>query len=59
MAAGFDGSDKIVVSTKMLRAELLSVKTDLGAGNWRDCPRLRGVRSEGSHGDDLGMSAGH
>jgi hypothetical protein len=29
MAAGLDGSDKIVVSTKMLRAELLSVKADL------------------------------
>lgn len=29
MAAGLDGSDKIVVSTRMLRAELLSVKADL------------------------------
>jgi sirohydrochlorin ferrochelatase len=28
-AAGLDGSDKIVVSTKMLRAGLLSVKADL------------------------------
>jgi hypothetical protein len=29
MAAGLDGSDKDVVSTKMLRVELLSVKADL------------------------------
>jgi hypothetical protein len=29
MAVGLDGSDKIVVSTKMLRAELLSVEADL------------------------------
>jgi hypothetical protein len=29
MEAGLDGSDRIVVSTKMLRAELLSVKADL------------------------------
>jgi hypothetical protein len=29
MAAGLDGSDKIIVSTKMLRAELLLVKADL------------------------------
>jgi hypothetical protein len=29
MATGLDGSDKIVVSTKMLHAELLSVKSDL------------------------------
>jgi hypothetical protein len=29
MAAGLDASDRIVVSTKMLRAELLSVKADL------------------------------
>jgi hypothetical protein len=29
MEAGLDGSDKIVVGTKMLRAELLSVKGDL------------------------------
>lgn len=29
MAAGRDGSDKIVLSTKMLRPELLSVKADL------------------------------
>lgn len=29
IAAGLDGSDKIVVSVKMLRAELLSVKADL------------------------------
>jgi hypothetical protein len=28
MAAGFDGSDRLVVSAKMLRAELLSVKAD-------------------------------
>jgi hypothetical protein len=29
LAAGLDGSDRIVVSMKMLRAELLSVKADL------------------------------
>jgi hypothetical protein len=29
MAAGLEGSDRIVVSTKMLRTELLSVKADL------------------------------
>jgi hypothetical protein len=29
MAVGLDGSDKIVVGTKMLRAELLWVKADL------------------------------
>jgi hypothetical protein len=29
MVAGFDGSDRIVVGVKMLRAELLSVKADL------------------------------
>jgi hypothetical protein len=29
MAAGLDGSDRVVVGTKMLRAELLSVKADL------------------------------
>lgn len=29
MGAGLDGSDRIVVSMKMLRAELLSVKADL------------------------------
>ena len=29
MAAGLDGSDRIVVSTKMLRSELLSVKADV------------------------------
>jgi hypothetical protein len=29
MAAGLDGSDRVVVSTKVLRAELFSVKADL------------------------------
>jgi hypothetical protein len=29
MRAGLDGSDRMVISTKMLRAELLSVKSDL------------------------------
>jgi hypothetical protein len=29
MATGLEASDKIVISTKMLRAELLSVKADL------------------------------
>jgi hypothetical protein len=29
MAAGLNGSDRIVISTKTLRAELLSVKADL------------------------------
>jgi hypothetical protein len=30
IAASLDGTDRVVVSTKMLRAELLSVKADLG-----------------------------
>jgi hypothetical protein len=47
IAAGLDGSDKIVVSTKMLRAEPLSVnavRTRTGVG----CPRLLRVREAAS-----------
>jgi hypothetical protein len=59
MEAGLDGSARIVVSTKMLRAELLSVKADLERELERlvlDCVVcLRTVHYVGG----LGVQAGH
>jgi hypothetical protein len=58
IAAGLDGSDKIVVSTKMLRAEPLSVnavRTRTGEG----CHRLLRVRKRVHYVGGLGVRAGH
>jgi hypothetical protein len=59
MEAGLDGSDRIVVSTNMVRAELLSVKSDLEREPERvvlDCVVCgRTVHYVGG----LGVQAGH
>jgi hypothetical protein len=59
MAAGLDGSDKVVVSMTMLRAELLSVKADLERELEREVLDCAACGKRVHYVGGLGVRAGH
>jgi hypothetical protein len=59
MAAGLDGSDRIVVGVEMLRAELLSVKADLERELEREVLDCVACGKLAHYVGGLGVRAGH